>query len=130
MTHLGINKIKVIIAGSRTFDDYELLCTKVEHYLSQFTENSQIEIVSGGAQGADALGERYAKEHGLALAMFLADWKKYGNAAGPIRNEKMAEYSDIAIIFWDGQSPGSKNMIDMCIKHDVKYRVINYMNDL
>ena len=66
--------MKVIIAGSRDFNDYELLkktCDKI------LINQKDIEIVSGGAKGADALGERYANERRYGLKIFLANWDEY-----------------------------------------------------
>ncbi len=101
---------KVIIAGTRTFDDYSLLREYADDMLSQVDD--RIEIVSGGAQGADALGERYARERGYSLRVFPADWTQYGRKAGPMRNRQMAEYADALLVYWDGKSRGTKNMIE------------------
>ena len=101
--------MKIIIAGGRTFNDYDLLSKSCDKAFSRLTE---IEIVSGTANGADKLGERYAKEKGYDLKVFPADWNKHGKGAGHIRNKQMAEYGDMLIAFWDGESKGTKNMID------------------
>jgi hypothetical protein len=100
--------VNVIIAGSRTFEDYEYLkgCISTLDYIEID------EIVSGGAKGADELGERYAEEKRLPCRIIPADWDEYGNAAGPIRNEIMSEYADCLILFYDGQSKGSTNMLN------------------
>ena len=79
---------------------------------------SEIELVGGGAKGADALGKQFAREHGIPYKEFPADWGTYHNAAGPIRNRQMAQYaikgkgSGILIAFWDGRSRGTKHMIE------------------
>ena len=99
---------KVIIAGSRDFTDYALLRSFTDETLAGVED---IEIVSGGARGADALGEQYARERGLSLKVFPAEWKKWGRAAGPIRNAQMADYADALIAFWDGKSAGTRDMI-------------------
>lgn len=99
---------KVIIAGTRDFSDYALLCSYADEVLAG---KEDVEIVSGGAKGADALGEQYARERGYALKVFPAEWKKYGRAAGPVRNAQMAEYADALIAFWDGKSAGTRSMI-------------------
>lgn len=116
---------KVIIAGTRSFDDYELLRTKMDHLLSR---RSEIEIVSGTARGADQLGERYAAERGYALKQFPADWNTYGKSAGYRRNAEMAEYADAAVVFWDGRSKGSKHMIDLAREKGLAVRVVMYIN--
>ena len=100
---------KVIIAGSREFNDFTLLKNRCDFLLSMRDE--QIEIVSGCARGADTLGEWYAKERGYSVAKFPADWDRFGKAAGFIRNGEMAEYADALIAFPIGRSPGTRNMI-------------------
>lgn len=114
---------KVIIAGTRSFDDYELLQAKMDHLLSRRCE---VEIVSGTARGADQLGERYAAARGFALKRFPADWDTYGKSAGYRRNAEMAEYADAAVVFWDGKSKGSKHMIDLARAKGLEVRVIVY----
>ena len=118
---------KVIIAGGRDFDNYELLnaqCT----WLFSLRSISEIEIVSGMASGADALGVKYAKEHGLPVKEFHAKWEKYMSQAGYARNEEMAEYADALIAFWDGKSNGTKDMIQRMKSKNKPVRVIKYEN--
>jgi hypothetical protein len=99
--------MKIVIAGSRNIEDYQELLLAIASSPFLITE-----IVSGRAKGVDLLGERYALENNLALTLFPANWEAYGRKAGPIRNAKMADYADAAIVVWDGKSKGSKNMID------------------
>jgi len=75
-------------------------------------KGKRVEIVSGTAGGVDRLGEAYAYSRGFAVKRFPADWESHGNSAGVIRNAEMAEYADAAIIFWNGVSKGTKNMIE------------------
>lgn len=113
--------MKVIIAGGRTFNDYDLLCQTCDKALSLQTE---IEIVSGTANGADKLGEKYANEKGHPIKQFPANWDKYGKSAGYKRNEEMAKYADALIAFWDGKSKGTKHMIDLAKRYELKVRVV------
>lgn len=115
--------MKVIIAGSRYFNNYELLRQYVDHILQNVSQKESIEIVSGGAKGADELGERYAKERGYKITRFPAEWNKYGRAAGPKRNEQMGDYADALIAFWDGESRGTKHMIEYAKKKNLLVRV-------
>ena len=117
---------KVIIAGGRDFDDYDLLKEKGDYLLSLKSKTHKIVIVSGHARGADTMGERYAQERGFACELHPADWKKHGKAAGPIRNAEMAEVSNALIAFWDGESRGTKSMIDLAKKKGLTVSVINY----
>lgn len=87
---------------------------------------TDVEIVSGTARGADELGERYAAERGLPVKRFPADWDQYGRSAGYKRNAQMAEYADAAVIFWDEISRGSKHMIDLAKEKELPVRVVLY----
>ena len=116
---------KVIIAGSRTFHDYNLLREYCNHALSNVTE--PIEIVSGGANGADILGEQYAREQGYRLKQFPADWTHKGKAAGYIRNQEMANYADALIAFWDGFSKGTHHMIETAKQCKLNVRVKRFV---
>lgn len=108
---------KVIVAGSRSFDSYDLLKEKLD-----MLEIS--EIVSGGARGADSLGEKYALENNIPIKLFPANWNQYGKSAGFIRNREMAQYADFLIVFWDGESKGTKHMIDLMKKENKNGTVV------
>jgi YspA, cpYpsA-related SLOG family len=110
--------MKVIIAGGREINDYELLLQAVLNAGFDITA-----VVSGAARGVDTLGERFAKEAGLELFQFPAEWDKYRNAAGPIRNRVMGDFADALIAIWDGKSTGTKNMIDYATKKGLKVYV-------
>lgn len=114
---------KVIIAGGRDFNNYDLLKRKCDVLLKN---KSDIEIVSGTANGADKLGERYAKENGYKIKRFPADWDKFQKRAGVIRNQQMAEYANACICFWDNSSKGTKWMIELANEKGLPTRVINY----
>ena len=98
--------MNVIIAGSRTFTDYEKLKGELNRLNLTISK-----ILSGGATGADSLGEQYAREHNIPIMRFDADWIKFGRSAGPIRNTNMAKFGDVLVAFWDGKSRGTYDMI-------------------
>ncbi len=106
------SEYRIIIAGSRSFDDYDLLCRECDVFIGGSKDSFKIVILSGGAKGADHLGERYAEERGYDIEWHAAQWKKYGRSAGIKRNEEMAERAHSLIAFWDGLSHGTKNMIE------------------
>ena len=114
---------KVIVAGCRNFNDYDFLEKKLDNILQRVS--GEICIVSGKADGADALGERYALRKGYCIEGYPAEWALHGKAAGPIRNEKMAQNADALVAFWDGKSRGTKNMIETAKKYGLKIRIIN-----
>lgn len=118
---------KVIICGSRDFDNYELLKTKCDNILKNKKESGEdIIIVSGCARGADSLGEEYAKENGYEVLKFPANWNKYGKKAGYLRNEQMAEEANACIAFLrsDKECKGTKNMISLARKKKLLIREI------
>ena len=116
--------MKIIIAGSRTFNDYKKLCEICNHILQ---DQTYVEVVSGAYyKGTDKLGEQYAAEKGFSLTKFAADWKSYGKAAGPKRNEQMANYADALIAFWDGKSKGTLHMVEVARKKSLIVKLINF----
>ena len=121
-----MDNFKVIIAGSRGFSNYKLLREQCNKYLREKRKTSNIIIVSGHARGADTLGEKYAQDEGFALEIYPAQWKKLGKQAGFRRNEQMAEVADALIAFWNGESHGTKHMIDIMTNKGLPTKVINY----
>lgn len=105
--------MKIVIAGSRTITDMNILLHVLK--LSCYKITKQDEIVSGGARGVDLLGETYAVKNNIPLKVFKPDWNRYGKSAGVIRNYEMAKYCDKAVIIHNG-SKGSLNMIKNLIK--------------
>lgn len=129
ITTLFGKKARIIVAGGRDFVDYALLSQTLNSVLEKYTDSETI-IVTGCCRGADALGERYAKEHGIPVKRFPADWLQYGKAAGPIRNRDMAEYASegegVLVAFWDGKSRGTASMIRLAEKYGLLIKTITY----
>ena len=117
---------KVIIAGSRGFSNYKLLKETCDKYLREKKKTHNVVVISGHARGADSLGEKYASDEDLDLEIYPADWKKYGKSAGFMRNEQMADIADAVIAFWNGESHGTKHMIDIAEEKGLNVRVVNY----
>lgn len=115
-----IPKRKIIVAGSRTFNNYQ----KVKEILDK-RKNEIEEVVCGEANGADTLGKTWAIKNDINVKSFFADWQMYGASAGYIRNHKMGDYADELIAFWDGSSVGTKEMIDYMKKIDKPITIIN-----
>jgi predicted Rossmann-fold nucleotide-binding protein len=117
---------KVVIAGSRGFSNYKLLKETCDDFLRNIKKEYNIVIISGGARGADKAGEKYASDEDLDLEIYPADWKKYGKSAGFMRNEQMADIADAVIAFWNGESHGTKHMIDIAEEKGLNVKVVNY----
>lgn len=116
---------RVIVAGSRTFNDYDMVRSILD--IKKDREGEDIIIVSGGARGADRLGELYAQDNNLECHLYEANWSKYGKAAGPLRNEEMADNADMLLAFWDGRSPGTSHMIKTARKKGLHVEL--FIND-
>lgn len=119
--------MKLVIFGSRKFNDYEFLKQKVEEtlLLSNITPTL---VISGTCKGADLLGEKWAKENNILIEKFPAKWddikaekaliktnqygKLYNARAGFDRNREMAELADFGIGFTVGHSPGTNHMAE------------------
>jgi hypothetical protein len=103
--------VVTIIAGPRDYSVYRSLLEAIDRITWEITE-----VVSGCARGVDSLGERWAKEHGVPIKPFPADWGHFGKKAGFIRNTQMACYAEALLALYDHneeRSPGTTNMIEV-----------------
>lgn len=118
--------MRTIVAGSRGINRYDIVERAIHSSGFVITE-----LVSGTAQGVDTLGEQWARANLIPVARFPANWRKQGRAAGKIRNSKMSHYADALIAIWDGQSRGTKDMIDKARYRGLRvYIVMVDSNDL
>lgn len=97
---------KVIIAGSRDIDDYQLVERTIKE--SCFVID---EIISGMATGVDMAGKCYGKIYNIPVREFPADWKTFGKLAGFIRNEEMLKLATHLIAIRKNFSKGTSHMI-------------------
>jgi hypothetical protein len=113
--------MKYIVAGGRDFRRKRQMRLALDKIIGRDDV-----IISGGANGADDLGESYAAWRGVGMKKMPADWKKHGKAAGAIRNQQMAQYADGLIAFWDGRSKGTKDMIERAVRCSLEVHVYRY----
>lgn len=113
--------MKLLIAGTRFIDgrpwaDYDYVCDCME--LFKWRKNIQ-KLLSGGAPGADRLGEKWIENEWpgvVGITSYLPDYQKHGSAWAPLkRNEQMADDCDFAVLFWDGLSKGTGHMFN-CLR--------------
>jgi hypothetical protein len=112
--------MRTIIAGSRGITDYLAVCLACKKCGWGITE-----VVSGGAKGVDRMGERWANEHGVPIRQFIPDWVDLGKGAGFIRNKAMAGYAVALIAIWDGESRGTKHMIDTAMEFGLRVYIMS-----
>lgn len=99
--------MKLLIAGSRSIKDFD-----ISSYIPVDTEL----IISGGANGVDALAEAYADKKRISKLILRPRYELYRRAAPIKRNEQMVEICDKVLIFWDSVSKGTKHTIDYANK--------------
>ena len=128
---------RVIIAGTREFNDLPLLCSVMDDYrrLAEETgKDADYEIVCGGARGADAMGAWWGKMRGFPIKHFPADWDTYGKSAGYRRNADMARYASerngMLVAFWDEKSKGTEHMINLAKEQGLEVRIIKYAKEI
>ena len=102
--------MKLLIAGCRTLT---LSSQAIYSILNngRFRGERLTEIVSGGAKGIDTSAKEFAKYIQLPCKVFAPQWDRFGKKAGFLRNIEMANYADVLLAVWDGESRGTKHMI-------------------
>jgi YspA, cpYpsA-related SLOG family len=118
--------VRVLVCGGRDFDNFLTLEKELDKYL----EDNPI-IISGGANGADALAKEYAHMNYLRYLEFPANWPKFGKAAGSIRNQQMIDEGKphIVIAFPTESSRGTWDMVRRAEKHGIKTIIVKEVNE-
>jgi len=103
--------VHTIIAGSRSITSFLLVREVILASGFDITE-----VISGDAPGVDWCGAYYGYLNNIPVKHFPAQWKYHGKAAGPIRNQVMADYAKITgngalIAIHNGNSKGTRDMI-------------------
>lgn len=102
--------MRLLVCGSRYFQDYGALCS----VLNELSATDAITcVIHGSARGADTLGGQWAEDHAIPVLAFPADWKRYGKAAGPIRNQQLLNEGrpDYVVAFPLSHSTGTWDMV-------------------
>lgn len=115
--------MKIAIVGSRTFDNYATLENWI---LSHVAVESISLVISGGASGADTLGEQFAKKYNIPTKVIRPDWATYGKSAGIVRNAEIVKECEACFIFWDGLSRGTKSNIDLCQRYEKPHYICRF----
>ena len=94
--------MKLLIVGSRSIEKFDLSL-----YIGADVDT----IISGGANGIDALAENYADQHRLSKYIIRPRYELYGRAAPLYRNKQMVDMADSILVIWDGRSRGAQSTI-------------------
>ena len=107
--------MKLLIVGSRSITDFDLA-----PYVSLDVDT----VISGGADGVDALAELYADTHRLSKYIIRPRYDLYGRAAPIKRNAQMVDIADAVLVIWDGCSKGAQSTIKYAEKTNKYITVI------
>ena len=107
----------VAIIGSRNTEDFS-----IENMISRIPQNAT-ELVSGGAEGVDAMAVQAALMLGLPIQVFSPDYKIYGNMAPLVRDRRIVDAADLVLAFWDGHSRGTAYTLKYCIERRRPFRI-------
>ncbi len=113
--------MKLGVVGSRKKVSME----KVFLVLDFFKARMKIDlIISGGAVGVDSFAGEWAKKNKVEMLIFLPEWERFGKSAGAKRNQKIVDLSDELLIFWNGESRGTKITMEMAEKANKSYKLV------
>lgn len=108
--------MRILFSGSRDFPDLDFVHGVVNDYS---TSRTYEECIVGDARGVDEAVQEAAAGW-LDVKVFKAEWEKHGRRAGILRNIQMLdEQPDLVVAFWDGESPGTKHVIDEAKKRGI-----------
>lgn len=110
--------MRIVVSGGRNITDVKT----VERGLDGHFGCKDI-VITGGCRGVDQIAHYYASRFFVKTEVHTAAWEKYGKAAGPIRNREMIKDADILIAFWDGESRGTKDAIDLANEYGVETHI-------
>lgn len=118
--------MRLLICGDNNYTDYKRVLGFLKECQRKYND---LIVIEGGAKGADRLAKRAAKELGIPVEEFPANWLGLGRVSGPTRNQKMIEEGkpDQIIAFHDDieSSKGTKDMINRAKKNNIRWLVIN-----
>lgn len=112
--------MRLAIVGSRNFTDQARFDTWIKEAIALPNWGVPAEVVSGGARGADTLGERWARANSIPVTVYTPDWMTHGKAAGPIRNRDIINRATHVLAFPSHQGKGTQNSIELAVKQNKK----------
>lgn len=126
--------MRIAVIGSRNFttsQNGELMNSVLNEFNDQLRLNNDkiVEVITGGAKGADTFAERWALDNNVQLTIYRPDYARYGRNGAPMeRNKQIVDSCDFCIAFWDGSSRGTKFVIDHCIQRSKRLKIVRYNN--
>lgn len=99
----------VLVTGGRAYADAIAVWAVLDllHWRRPITH-----LMHGGATGADALGDTWARDRGVQPVRCDALWRKFGPPAGPRRNVRMGQLRPQLVVAFPGGT-GTANMVEV-----------------
>jgi len=116
--------MKILICGDRNWSNKKKI---MEELIKVAKENTAL-VIHGAARGADTLSGEVAKELGMRVATFPAQWEKFGKAAGVLRNiEMLDEKPDLVLAFHNdlSKSKGTAHTVKTAQKRGILVKIIS-----
>lgn len=115
--------MKVLVCGSRIWTNKEVIFEKLDSF---HTYLKITQVISGGAIGADSIGEEWAKKNNVPVRRFIPDWNLFGKSAGYKRNIQMLLIGkpDRVMAFVKGESKGTMHTVRAAQKINIPYVVV------
>lgn len=114
--------MRILICGDREWNDFKT----IDDFLATLSPDT--EIIEGDCRGADKISGYLAIKRGMKVYKESANWNKYGNEAGPIRNKLMIDkyHPDLVVAFHNNieRSKGTKNMLKQAKEHGIQTKLI------
>ena len=124
-----MSDLRIIVTGGRkrdSQDDYTRMVNILVDIDEYWCRAVDLVIIQGGCPtGVDALARRFAKEYEVPVESYPADWARYGRAAGPKRNQLMADAgADLCLAFPSrGRSDGTWDMVRRAVAAGIETRI-------
>lgn len=111
---------RLLVSGSRSIDDLDKVAWAIEN-----CPYSADVIMTGAAEGVDQAAEQHARNTATPYASIPADWDTHGDQAGPIRNQLLVDRANALLAVWDGESPGTKDVMKKASEADLPIMLVN-----
>ncbi len=119
---------KLIISGPRTCRKFTTVSSEIAKYIKEI--NGVDEIITGGSTGVDLIAKEYALQNKIAYKEFAPNWQDDLNAAGMVRDARMAEYGTHLLVLSNGASKESRNLIAEAKKNNLTIKTIGYVEEM
>ena len=110
--------MKLLVCGGRGYNDRDHIWFILDIFKALYP--GELQLIQGGAKGADKLAYYWAKEHRVPCRTYEADWNKYGKAAGFIRNKTMLEDGKAEMVLAFPGGRGTQHMVDLARKKGIE----------